>query len=365
MRVAGEKARMADLTRLLPEGAGDQRRTGLADRIAGRVGWIAGLAGDEEAWATWNEGQRDADLLVDEVVALALTRLLRDSGVDAGVFDSAEGFVAELAGTAGIPGVVLGQTQEFESVDHTRASVALRFPGSRVWDLPFLAHELGHHAVRQLPHGEPALRDQRPLADVVTEVRDSLVQLGQPAGRADAHANELVADALATISCGPTYPIACLCLRVPVDGRGNRASETHPSWTDRVAATGLALDELSDRTGLARYRQQRSDLVDPLAAAVLGSVPVASPAAAQAAERTVAAVCRHRPGVVYRDADLGIDVADRLRQRKPGPPDGATIGSVLDGAWRWRLARAEPEGEDEVARLVVDYCRRICSGGDR
>lgn len=364
MRVAGERARMQDLQRLLPDGAVDEgRRTGLADRISGRVGWIAELSGDDDAWATWNDGQRDADLLVDEVVALALTRLLRDSGVDAGVFHAAEAFLAELVGAAGIPGVVLGQTQEFESVDHTRASVALRFPGSRVWDLPFLAHELGHHAVRQLPHIEPALKDRRPLAEVVTEVRDSLVQLGQPAGRADAHANELVADALATICCGPTYPIACLCLRVPVDGRGTRASETHPSWADRVAAMGLVLDELSDTTGLTRYRQQRSDLLDPLAAEVLRSHPVASPAAAQVAERTVAGVSRHRPGLVYGDADRGIDVADWLRQRKPSPPPGATVVSVLDGAWRWRLAREGPE--DEVAGLVLDYCRQICSGGAR
>jgi hypothetical protein len=365
MRLAGAQARMADLQRLLPYAAGDEdRRTGLANRISGRTGWITQLSGDD-AWTRWDTGDPTAELLVDEVVALALTRLLRDSGVDAGVFDSAEAFLAELVGAAGIPGVVLGQTQEFESVDHTRASVALRFPGSRVWDLPFLAHELGHHAVRQLPHVEPALRDNRPLAQVVTAVHATLLDLDQPDGRADAHANELVADALATICCGPTYPVACLCLRVPVGGRGTRASETHPSWADRVAAMCSVLDELSDTTGLARYRQQRSNLVDPLAEAVLARRPVASAAVAQAAQRTVSTVSRHRPGLVYRDADRGIDVAEHLTRRAAGPPEDATVASVLDGAWRWRLAGARPPDEDEAAGLVANYCRQISLGGDR
>jgi hypothetical protein len=362
MRVAGEQARMDDLERLLQyaaAGHAESDRTALADRIAGRVAQVARLQEGEDGWTQWQDCAGDADLLVDELVALLMTRLLRLQGLDSGTFDAAEALLGELTGRAGLPKLILGQTQELESLDHTRASVALRFPGSRAWDLPFLGHEFGHHAVAKLPHIEPSLRDKRPLVDVAAAVAGLLGGSGKPGDRAWAHANELLADAVATVCCGPTYPVACLCLRVPSAQQASRSSATHPAWKDRMATMRVVLDALTQKTGRDRYRSQRSALVDPLVEALFDQVPPTSPAAAEAGERTVATILRHRKGLVYSGGDAAIQVAEGLKNRDGQPPAGATVVAVLDGAWRWRLVRTSGEEDDAVATLVVTYCRTI------
>jgi hypothetical protein len=124
----------------------------------------------------------------------------------------------------------------------------------------------------------------------------------------------------------------------------------------------VVLDALTERTGRARYRSQRSALVDPLVEALLGQVPGTSPAAAEAGERTVATVIRHRRGLVYGEGDAAIQAAEGLARRDGQPPAGATVAAVLDGAWQWRLARTSNDEDDDVAGLVVTYCRTINVG---
>jgi hypothetical protein len=88
-----------------------------------------------------------------------------------------------------------------------------------------------------------------------------------------------------------------------------------------------------------------------------------SPAAVDAGERTAASLHQHRPGLTYRDADVAIEVAEALARRDPGPPSGATVLAVVDGAWRWRLAQPTRDEDALVAALVADYCRTTTSGG--
>ena len=287
-----------------------------------------------------------------------MTRLLRTSGLDEGTFDAAEALLDELVGLAGIPALVLGQTQHLESIDHSRASVAMRFPGARVWDLPFLAHEFGHHATAHLPNIAPELADRRPLQDTAAALAKNLTATGEPTTRAQAHADELLADAVATICCGHVYPVACLCLRVPVPG-ANQARDSHPAWTTRIALTRAVLDALSEEEGLPRYGVMRADVVDPIAEAVLDEVPAAAHAVLDAARRAVRDVRRHRPGLVHRSADVAIAVAKALDAQDPTPPPQATVTTIIDGAWRWRLARTHSTGDEAVAARVADYCRAV------
>jgi hypothetical protein len=63
--------------------------------------------------------------------------------------------------------------------------------------------------------------------------------------------------------------------------------------------------------------------------------------------------------LIYSDANLAIEIAERLTNREPQPPDDATIRSVLDGAWRWRLARATRQEEPVIEDIAVGYCREI------
>ncbi|TWF74456.1 hypothetical protein FHX44_11336 [Pseudonocardia hierapolitana] len=362
MRLAGEAARMSDLQRLLPRAAAagtNSRRVGLGDRLLRHQTWAQALAASEDGWTRLTDELARADALVDELVALLMTQLLRESGLAEGTFDAAEAFLDELVGLAGIPGLVLGQTQELESVDHTRASVAMRFPGARVWDLPFLAHEFGHHATATLRNLDPGLSDNRPLAATVTAVGKALADAGTSPARAEAHASELVADAVATLCCGATYPIACLCLRVPPVPAATQANQSHPAWTTRIAVTRIVLDALTEETKRAGYRQMRERVVDPLARTLLGRVPDASPAALEAARRTVRTVRRHRPGLVYGDVDAAIEVAGFLVRLDPVPPQDATVAAVVDGAWRWRLDRVDPADDEAVGLLVTRYCAAV------
>ncbi|MCS7477441.1 hypothetical protein ACFFQW_22105 [Umezawaea endophytica] len=354
-RIAAENARMEDLARFLDHTT--TGLTGLTDRVEAQS--LTTRSGTD--WSTWHASARDADPLVREVLALGMNRLLQDAKLDSGVFEVADFLLSRLTSTAGLPGVVLGHTQELESIDEDRSTISLRFPGTRVWDLPFLAHEFGHHAAARLPHLDPALRDSRPLQDVVDSVAGTI---GGDLDKARSHANELVADAVATTCLGPTYPIATLCLRTSDGGRASATTSTHPSWRDRVATMGAVLEALTAATGLHRYRDAHLTTVRAVENSLFRTLCPPAPAAAEAAERTVVSIVRHRPGLVYRDADAAIDVAHRLAQLDPEPPADASVLAVLDGVWRWRLAHI---GEDEsaVADLALSYCRSIATGGAR
>jgi len=119
------------------------------------------------------------------------------------------------------------------------------------------------------------------------------------------------------------------------------------------------LDVLADATGLERYRQQRESVVDPLTVAVLGFLPSVTAAGRQAAQRSVTAVRQHRPGMVYQDADIAIDVQGRLARRDPAVGSETSVSAVIDGAWRWRLSQGDRRADHEVAALAVDYCRQV------
>lgn len=364
-RVDAERERMSDLERLLPfatDGFAAERRDGLSDRIRARVSWAANLLSSGDGWTELSAGVNDADLLTDEVVALATTRLMRQQGLDTGAFDAAEALIARLAALSGLKPLILGHTQEWESMNHTRGTVSLRYPGSRLWDLPFLAHEFGHHAIVHLPNLESVL-DERPLERVVSRaanLRDTDVET---ANLASSRANELVADAFATVTCGPCYPIACLALRVPVGRGAVVARGGHPAWSERVAVMRSTLDFLSAETRLPRYVQQRLDVVDPLVRSVLGRMPDETLAAEEVAGSTVRAILTHRSSLVFRSGDEGIAVHAALRCRQRTVPVDADVRAVLDGAWRWRLNRCDSRADHDVGRLATEYCRSLGQGG--
>ncbi len=359
-RLAGERARMDDLRslalRATPHESDQQRRTSLTDRIDRRLARTAALRDAATGWEEWQTDATAADDLVDEVVALLLTQMLRSEGLADGTFDAAEALIAELTGAAGVDRLVLAHTQELESINHARSSVSLRFPGSRIWELPFLGHELGHHLVEHLRHLEPGLADRRPLREVTMFTAATMEAADQTPTQARSHADELMADALATICCGPTYPLACLVLRVPGGVQASRPSASHPAWRDRVATMCETLDALSDVTGQARYRQQRADMIDPLALRVLGAVPAVSAGGEIAARGAAREVRAHRNGLVYTEADRAILVSELLATGQGSPPPGTSVRAVLDGAWRWRLAQPEADDADAVSR-ATRWCR--------
>jgi hypothetical protein len=364
MRVAQENSRMSDLVAMLAIACQTDpaRRNGLATRIEDRRRVITALLDQSDGWSDWHRRRFAADGLVEEMVGMLVTRLLRENGVGGQVFESAEGLLDELAAAAGVPGVALGQTQGSESMDHGLGSVAMRFPGSRIWELPFLAHEFGHHAVPHLRDLARAGSDKRPLALVVSAVAEILAEDRLDRPRAESHAEELVADAVATVSFGATYPIACLCLRTPEAAEATRSTRTHPSWCARVTTMRATLDRLSELTGLARYRRLRENVVDRLVVDALGAIPTPVEAALEAGERTVDVVHDRRSGLIYRGADRAMAVEQALRALDHDPPPDTDVRSVVDGAWRWRLAAGPDSDEAAVEDLATRYCLATSAG---
>lgn len=345
------RARLADLIHLLPY-VDDERSANLRVRIEKQDSQLVAQADGEVGWRELEESAGDTGRLIEEVLALVMTGLLREQGLDAGVFDVAEALLAHLTSLAAVPAIALGRTQDMESIDRTRGTVALRFPGARVWELPVLCHEFGHHVTAHLKHIEPELNKIRPL--------ERLVPAKGPE-RDRRHVEELLADAVATICAGPTYPLACLCLRVPDASGANRTTDTHPSWRDRVALMREVLDALSARSGKPRYRTLRRTQVDPVAGALLGEVPAADARLADLADQAVQTIDKHCPALVYAGADSAIEIEKSLTRRS-AVPSGVMPLAVLDGAWRWRL-KHPGDDPNSVAALVVAYCRAWIPGG--
>ena len=364
MRSAGEATRMSDVRTLLSAALADDppRLATFEARVRKRETWARDLTDADTELEDWDRSLAAADDLVNEVLGLAITKLLRDRGVEMVSFAAGEALLAELYGEAGVPPLILGQTQRFESIDHTRATVSLRFPGTRIWELPFLGHEFGHHATAQLRHRDPPLADRRPLQEVKETVTRTLTTHGTPSANAAAHASELLADCVGTIVCGPVLAVACLCLRVPAPTAARVSSPTHPSWFDRVASMRATLDAMSDVTGWERYRQQRSAVIDPLAAQVLGEVPDPAPVAKQTAQLAVATIDSHRPTLVYRGADEAIRVRDGLAGNVSAPMPVTSVRAIVDGVWRWRLVQPDRQSDAAAAALALDYCGQLIAG---
>lgn len=364
LRLSAEQSRLDDVRAMLsftvPDGATEsislRNRLDEATRVVSDA--RRNVARDAmPAWEAWAEQSKDADPLVDQIISMLITRLLRQSEVDHGAFEAAEALLTELSSAAGVPPVVIAQTQDVESVDHLRSAVSMRFPGARIWGLPVLVHEFGHHLVAHLRHRELALADRRPLQDLVSKA----ARLPGNETFGTEHAHELVADALATVILGPTYPIACLCLRVPstADRPYVSRGSTHPAWARRVAAMRASLDELSLQSGHSRFRSQRETVIDPLTKVVLGDLDGTGDVESLIAEGAVKAVRQHRPNLMYDGADIAIALADRLAAGVTEPVDGTTVTTIIDAAWRWRLAHSQPADDADVVKTIVAWCKAV------
>jgi hypothetical protein len=120
--------------------------------------------------------------------------------------------------------------------------IRVRYPSMSVWDLPIVAHELGHFV-------GPALSSYR--GDHIERPFEKLMDVTATAEQADrleiraqaARLNEIFADMFAAYVCGPAYLLSCILLRFnPVDAA--RASFRYPADHDRVVAIAEVINRL-------------------------------------------------------------------------------------------------------------------------
>jgi hypothetical protein len=318
----------------------------------------AGRYRGDGGWTTLADAAAEARRLHGEIFALVQGRLFRSAGLDDGVSAAADRLLEHVRRRCAARAVLTTFGPEAESVDHTIGLVRLQFPGTTVWDLPFCVHEFGHHAVRELPHVQPARRTERPLQEVLDG------QFGTAAGLSMSHAHELVADVFATYSMGAVYPLACLVQRV-VPVTAGTDSDTHPSWARRVAAMVATLRHLGTESGDLRYADAAAQTVLPAWRRAVGTAEPATPDGMRLdvfARTVVQALHRHAEALRYRDGDQAVQVRAALTG-DPGsaarPPD-ATPAAVIDGAWRWR--QQNPENFVRAWRQVNDLSLSWCAG---
>ncbi|GEM_PF-3068432 len=330
------------------------------------------LARDDEEWTRLAGAQTRAESVHAELFSLLATSLVRTHGFDGGLLDAADRLTSWLQSASRVrTPVTLALAPGTESMNHVAWLLRLRFPPASVWDLPVLAHELGHHVVDTLESASELRRGDRPLAQAVAET----AAVGVPAGDGSGWAHEYAADVFATYALGATYPLACVTLRID-PGRTAAESDSHPPWDRRVEVMAATLEAISAATGRPGPALTAREVVRPLLLLLPGAQPVPRATAlvlADLATGLVAQLDRHTVHLRHDDATRAAALALRLGARHddgtdttdatdatdddPGTP-APPVPTVLDAAWRWRRAHWDADDADlrRVEATVLRWC---------
>ena len=249
-----------------------------------------------------------------------------------------------------------------ESVHRALDTIYRRVPDHGIWDLPTMAHELGHLMA-------DGLRSWDPRDDVIVSPIEA--QLARSSDIPRGQAVELFSDLFATWVLGPSF----LCMQVfhrmnPWAAAMGRPDDSHPTDAVRVAAVRHLLAQMSAGqmhgfdaqvywAGTA-WDQMQADgpaysvLPDEAVRAVNGAV---SDWRAVLSAQLASVACGWS-GVVD-------DLVRHLRTGAGSLPDDLTPADVLNAAWLVRLGewferRPAASGYEARAGIVL---RAVCTGG--
>ncbi|GAA0913345.1 hypothetical protein [Nonomuraea longicatena] len=298
--------------------AGD---TPVAQALRAHAGDLVRELGRVRTWAALADRRALCRKARAEALCYTQAVLLREHGLDGGAMAAAEGLVAHLCRTAGVPpNVVIGVSAGPESF--TRAFDLVRLPPHpTVWHLPVLAHEVGHYVVRELRHVRE--RDERPLRELADRTGEE----------------ELVADCYAAYTIGPAYPLSCVWLRIDPE-RADVPGTTHPSWRRRVRTMVALLRSMTAKYGTGQYAAAAERMILPAWSRLTGSplwpegdAPPEEPGPARA---ILTQLDRHLGPARY---DVGPHLASAAQALAgDGPPGpGVTAAHLLNAAWSARL----------------------------
>ena len=388
LRAAGYRAELRRIEAVLTSvtaAGGAEPDSPVRDRFA----QLFTAAGDELADATregpvtpdrWRKlaGARKAVEALDrEVLAYVAGRLLAERELDGGATAAAARLIASLTSRTGIDRPALLGIGDAECIDHLASIVRFRPLGTTVWQLPVIAHELGHHVAARLE--EATVPGVRPVQSwLARQSQDESMATGTPFQQAGAWLHELFADAFATYALGAAYPLSVMAMRVEYD-RVAEESSTHPPWSRRVATMTATLEAMSrldiGQTAADTYHENSRWLASRWAALTGGQPGTERPATDKVndkaqdkvndkAQDTANDNAAGMVGLLAKHAlpRLRYDVTgpvDRLREEldTPGmpPPPEATPAHVLNAAWAWRLGH--PDADDTaVSARALDRC---------
>ena len=335
-------------------------RTELAS--AGR----AGVRDPDAAWTELAKLRRSAAEIKQEALAFVQGVLLREQSLDGGIGMIGERLLDELSERTGEDRKVLLAVSDNEFFSHTVSMVRGRYPDVSVWNLPILAHELGHHVAATLRDAKPALReDNRPIAVYLSEEADNDASFANvDRGIALAHLHELFADVYATYVLGAAYPLNMIMLSARPDGF-RAATRTHPSWSRRVHTVAAATDVLGTpgHSGAAGYRDL-AETISKIWRTIAGDADITVNERAVTeiqASAMVRVLAEHAfPRARYEMPERLHAIVIDPNQAIVDPADDVTLADVLNAAWRWRIANWGSPGwlVERASQRAVELCRR-------
>lgn len=374
-------ARIGALRRALrlawPEAAGDD--AALYERVAPRMSLrvenlarqLDGLGAALEAgqpldgcWAGYDALSLACEPLFDECLVIRQGAAARREGLDDGICNLADHLLAEICSDADISWRRFTVLATGESYTHVSDVIRVRFPQVSLWDLPVVAHELGHHA---------SLRLEQPTIGRFVVPFEELERTW--AGRmAPALLEEYFADAFASVTLGPAYACTCLLLRFDPADAGAVGGD-HPADRDRahviLAVLGRTADELSPAEGeelrrvLAGIRAtwESAPGAYPLDDGTGGDHPEQLTKLAHALyarlRDALPTAARYGEQVNLRGRALAERLLDPDYIPAPAPDDRMTL--ALNAGWRARLGDEPPLGR--ISKNLRDLLYALAARG--
>jgi hypothetical protein len=233
-------------------------------------------------------------------------------------------------------------------------SIRLRYPPAGIWDVPVVAHELGHFVAYRLTAVGDGLQRSQPVREFIEGYfRDSDITRSNDQDQWRYWLNEFFADAFAVHCVGPSFAASALLLRFDA---ARRHSGTHPSSAARAAAILAGLGAISDKEApyaivIGRLRALWSQLVK------LGGIDPESRGAMEKVRKIALElyplVQKIAPRAGYRNWSFAADTL-RFALTDDEPVTGAfEVRDLLNAAWLARAARPDVSPEDISARAIA------------
>ncbi len=298
-----------------------------------------------DAWAELRVIGLKVDALVEESLVLVHGAALRTAKLDEGYCALADALVDEMVNRTPIPAwnsfTVLGR---FEFYQRASRVIRVRYPASSLWDLPVVAHELGHFVGLSLI----SRQDGRTLPLVVLAER-----LGATADAPWLWLQELFADAFAAYVMGPAYGYASVYLGFdPV--AAHIEDDTHPAPALRLQ---LILSVLRGLEGDGIHEAAAD--IEALWGKLTRDSEADSNGETQPEDWVPAlssTLTEHLPASAYGTWQEVQRLSSGLRRGQATATSRSTLVDILNAGW---LCRRDATNWMEVADLARD-ARRLC-----
>ncbi|HEY5785386.1 MAG TPA: hypothetical protein VIT65_11470 [Microlunatus sp.] len=304
--------------------------------------------------------QAAADRVGTEALALAVGVLARHFALDANACAQADDLIAWLAGKIDRryrrPTVPGGEDALHRGADIIRR----RVPDYGDWDLPIMAHELGHVVAAGLrPWDARADQILRPVEDWLSRFDGARRQ----------QAGELFSDVFATYVLGPSYPCAMIVHRLnPQAAATADTRASHPGDASRAHACLWTLKQMRGGGELHAY----DDIILKLTSLWSDLQTDADQRARLSAEDQQqlindlggcwAAMTSHLSALAYQWSGRVFELMDRLTEITNTDPENGTPADVLNAAWLAKvdalLGRGRPVVEALFTTLLTSALKR-------